>query len=73
MFITGAGEADVYLVLVRTEQAKSPADLSALIIEKGTPGFSFGKKEDSMGLRGASDGELIFRNCRGAQSKSIWC
>ena len=63
-FITGAEEADVYLVLLRTDQAKGPADLSALIIEKGTPGFSFGKKEDSMGLRGASDGELIFQDCK---------
>ncbi len=64
VFITGAEEADVYLVLLRTDQAKGPADLSALIIEKGTPGFSFGKKEDSMGLRGASDGELIFQDCK---------
>ncbi len=63
-FITGAEEADVYLVLLRTDRAKSPADLSALIIEKGTPGFSFGKKEDNMGLRGTSDGELIFEDCR---------
>ncbi len=63
-FITGAEEAEVYLVLVRTDQAKSPADLSALVIEKGTPGFSFGKKEDNMGLRGTSDGELIFEDCR---------
>ena len=63
-FITGAEEADVYLVLLRTDQAKSPADLSALIIEKGTPGFSFGKKENGMGLRGTSDGELIFEDCK---------
>jgi len=64
VFITGAEEADVYLVILRTDLAKGPADLSALIIEKGTPGFSFGKKEDSMGLRGASDGELIFQDCK---------
>ncbi len=63
-FITGAEEADVYLVLLRTGQAKSPADLSALIIEKGAPGFSFGKKEDNMGLRGTSDGELLFQDCK---------
>ena len=63
-FITGAEEAEVYLVILYTDQAKGPADLSALIIEKGTPGFSFGKKENSMGLRGTSDGELIFQNCK---------
>jgi butyryl-CoA dehydrogenase len=64
VFITGAEKADVYLVILRTDQAKGPADLSALIIEKGNSGFSFGKKEDSMGLRGASDGELIFQDCK---------
>ena len=63
-FITGAEEAEVYLVILYTDQAKGPADLSALIIEKGTPGFSFGKKENSMGLRGTSDGELIFQDCK---------
>jgi len=57
-------EAEVYLIVLRTDQARSPADLSILIIEKGTPGFSFGKKEDNMGLRGTSDGELIFQDCR---------
>jgi butyryl-CoA dehydrogenase len=64
MFITGANEASIYLVLLRTDQSKGPADLSALFIEKGSEGFTFGKKEDNMGLRGASDGELVFRNCR---------
>ena len=63
-FITAAGEADVYLVVLATDQSKSPAELSALIVEKGNPGFSFGQKEDFMGLRGASNGELIFENCR---------
>lgn len=63
-FITGAGEAEVYVVILSTDAAKSPAELSALIIEKGTPGFTFGKKEDFMGLRGAANGELIFDGCR---------
>ena len=63
-FITSSEEADVYLVILRMNKAVGPADLSALIIEKGTPGFSFGKKEDHMGLRGSSDGELIFDDCR---------
>jgi len=63
-FITSSEEAEVYLVLLRTDQARSPADISALIMEKGTPGFSFGRKEDHMGLRGSSDGELIFQDCR---------
>jgi butyryl-CoA dehydrogenase len=63
-FITNAEEADVYMVLLRTDQAKIPPDLSAVIFEKGMSGFSFGNKEDTMGLRGTSDGELIFDDCR---------
>ena len=64
VFITAAEEAEVYLVVLRTGQAKTPVDLSALIIEKGTPGFSFGKKDEGMGLRGISGGELVFEDCR---------
>jgi butyryl-CoA dehydrogenase len=63
-FITSSEKADVYLVILRINKAVGPTDLSALIIEKGAPGFSFGKKEDHMGLRGSSDGELIFEDCR---------
>jgi butyryl-CoA dehydrogenase len=62
--ITGAEQAQVYIVVLRTDGAKTPLDLSAIIIEKGTPGFSFGKKADFMGLCGASNGDLIFENCR---------
>jgi alkylation response protein AidB-like acyl-CoA dehydrogenase len=64
IFITGAEEAKLYLVVLRLDKAKAPPELSALFIEKGTPGFSFGKKEDGMGLRASSDGELIFQDCR---------
>jgi alkylation response protein AidB-like acyl-CoA dehydrogenase len=64
VFITATEEAEVYLVVLRTDQAKTPIDLSALIVEKGTPGFSFGKKDEGMGLRGISWGELVFEDCR---------
>jgi len=63
-FIHCSEEAELYLIVLRTDQATSPMDLSLLIIEKGAPGFSFGKKEDNMGLRGTSDGELVFEDCR---------
>lgn len=63
-FITGAKEADAYLVVFKTENAKSPMDLTAAIIEKDTPGFTFGNIESTMGLRGSSDGELFFEDCR---------
>ncbi|MFX1240689.1 MAG: acyl-CoA dehydrogenase family protein [Promethearchaeota archaeon] len=62
--ITGAEQAQIYIVVLRTDGAKAPLDLSAIIIEKGTPGFSFGKKSDFMGLCGISNGVLVFDNCR---------
>jgi butyryl-CoA dehydrogenase len=62
--ITGAEQAQVYIIVLRTDGAKAPLDLSAIIIEKDTPGFSFGKKADFMGLCGASNGDLVFENCR---------
>ncbi|GAI48150.1 unnamed protein product, partial [marine sediment metagenome] len=62
--ITNAGEADIYIVTVRTNPKKGPLGISTLIIEKGTPGFSFGTMEDKLGLRGDPTGELIFNDCR---------
>lgn len=63
IFITGAEEAEIYIVILKTDSAKTPVDLTCLIIEKGTPGFSFSKKGETLGMRGVSDGELIFQNC----------
>jgi alkylation response protein AidB-like acyl-CoA dehydrogenase len=63
-FITSAGEADVYLVLVRTDPEKGPQGMSVLLIEKDTPGLSFGRPEDKMGLRSTSSRQMFFDNCR---------
>jgi alkylation response protein AidB-like acyl-CoA dehydrogenase len=63
-FITSAEEADIYVVILGTDLAKGPADLSALVLERGMPGFTFGKKEEFMGLRGAANGELVFTDCK---------
>ncbi|MBM4444144.1 MAG: acyl-CoA dehydrogenase [Chloroflexi bacterium] len=63
-FITNAGEAEIYSVVVMTDPAKGSRGASALIVEKGTPGFSFGKKEKKMGIRTSSTRELVFRDCR---------
>lgn len=63
-FTSNAGEADVYIVMVRTNAEKGPTGISAFIIEKGTPGFTFGKMENKFGLRGYPIGELFFNNCR---------
>ncbi|OGP64225.1 MAG: hypothetical protein A2169_11765, partial [Deltaproteobacteria bacterium RBG_13_47_9] len=63
-FITSAGEADLYLVLVRTDPEKGPQGMSTLLIEKDTPGLSFGRPEDKMGLRSTSSREISFNDCR---------
>jgi len=63
-WITGGGEAEVYSVIVLTNPAKGPRGASAIVVEKGTPGFSFGKKEDKMGIRASATRELIFEDCR---------
>lgn len=65
IFITNAGEAEVYVVMARTDkEAKKHHGISAFIVEKGTPGFSFGKKEQKMGIRSSPTLELVFENCR---------
>ncbi len=63
-WITNGGEAEIYTVIALTNPAKGPRGASALIVEKGTPGFSFGKKEDKMGIRASATRELIFQDCR---------
>lgn len=63
-WITNGGEADVYTVFVLTNKSKGARGASCLIVEKGTEGFSFGKKEDKMGIRGSATRELVFDNCR---------
>ncbi|MBL7209973.1 MAG: acyl-CoA dehydrogenase family protein [Dehalococcoidia bacterium] len=63
-FVSGGGEADVYVTYVRLSEQKGAKGIGGLIIEKGTPGFSFGKQEQFMGMRGTPSCDLIFDNCR---------
>lgn len=63
-WITNGGEAEIYTVIAMTDKSKGPRGASAFILEKGTPGFSFGKKENKMGIRASATRELIFENCR---------
>jgi len=63
-WITNGGEADIYTVIACTNRAKGARGFSAFIVEKGTPGFSFGKKENKMGIRASCTRELVFDNCR---------
>ncbi len=63
-FITNGGDAEVYTVVAMTDKNKGARGASAFIVEKGTPGFSFGKKEDKFGIRASSTRELIFTDCK---------
>ncbi len=63
-WITNGGEADVYSVIALTDKTLGPRGYSAFIVEKGTPGFSFGKKENKMGIRASATVELVFEDCR---------
>jgi butyryl-CoA dehydrogenase len=69
IFITNGKEADIYVIFAVTgvdtdAKGRKKKRISAFIIEKGTPGFSFGTKEKKMGIRGSSTYELIFTDCR---------
>lgn len=64
IFITSAGYADIYVIMAMTDKSKGTRGISAFIVEKGTPGFSFGAKEKKMGIRGSATAELIFEDCR---------
>jgi alkylation response protein AidB-like acyl-CoA dehydrogenase len=63
-WITNGGEAEIYTVIAITDRSKGARGASAFIIEKGTKGFNFGKKEKKMGIRASATRELIFEDCR---------
>ncbi|SET23254.1 acyl-CoA dehydrogenase [Salinibacillus kushneri] len=64
VWITNGGVADIYVVFAKTDQDARHKGISAFIVEKGTPGFSFGKKEKKLGIRSSPTTELIFENCK---------
>jgi len=70
-WITNGGEAEIYTVIALTDKAKGARGASAFIVEKGTLGFSFGKKENKMGIRASATRELIFEDCRIPQSNML--
>ncbi|MFH1779325.1 MAG: acyl-CoA dehydrogenase family protein [Candidatus Omnitrophota bacterium] len=63
-WITNGGEAEVYTVIAMTDRTRGARGASAFIVEKGTPGFDFGKKEKKMGIRASATRELIFNDCK---------
>ena len=74
LWVTNGGEADVYLLMARTETyqgGSSSSGITCMVVEKGTPGFSFGKTERKMGLHSSPTRELIFDNCRVPVSNRI--
>lgn len=64
IFITNAYEADTYVVTAQMDKSKGNKGIAAFILEKGMPGFSFGKKEKKMGIRSSATYELVFENVR---------
>ena len=63
IFITNASNAHVFIVMAMTDKSQGTRGISAFIVEKGFKGFSIGKKEKKMGIRGSATCELIFENC----------
>lgn len=63
IFITNAEYADVYIIMAMTDKSQGTRGISAFIVEKSFPGFSVGKKEKKMGIRGSATCELIMENC----------
>ncbi len=63
LFITNAGYAHVYVIMAMTDKSLGTKGISAFIVENGTPGFSVGKKEKKLGIRGSATCELVFENC----------
>ncbi len=70
-WITNAAEADIYTIIALTDKKKGARGASAFIVEKGDPGFSFGKKEKKMGIRASTTGELILEDCRIPKNRLI--
>ena len=63
-FISNASIADVYVVLASNDKSKGARGISAFIVEKGMPGFSFGKEENKLGIRASVTKQLIFEDCK---------
>ena len=70
-FITNAHYADVCVAMAMTDRAASQRGVSAFILEKGVPGFHYGKKENKLGMRASVTGELVFTDCRVPEAQMI--
>lgn len=70
-WITNGGEAEVYTVIALTDKAKGARGATAFIVDKGAPGFTFGKKENKMGIRASATRELVFEDCKVHKSQVL--
>jgi len=70
-WITNGGEAEIYTLITITDKNKGPRGATAFIVEKGTPGFTFGKKEKKMGIRCSATRELVFQDCKVHKSQIL--
>ncbi|MGE5846244.1 MAG: acyl-CoA dehydrogenase family protein, partial [Ignavibacteria bacterium] len=71
-WITNGNSADVYLVMAATDKSKGHRGISTILVEKGTPGFGHGKKEDKLGIRSSDTSSLTFENCCVPKENLIW-
>lgn len=70
-WITNGGEAETYSVIALTDKSKGARGASAFILEKDMPGFTFGKKENKMGIRASATRELVFQDCKVHKSQML--
>lgn len=71
-WITNGTTADYYLVMAQTDKAKGHKGITTFLVEKGTPGFGHGKKEDKLGIRSSDTCSLTFENCRVPKENIVW-
>jgi len=71
-WITNGTTADYHIVMAQTDKTKGHKGISTFLVEKGTPGFGHGKKEDKMGIRSSDTCSLTFENCRVPKENIVW-
>jgi len=71
-WITNGTTADYHLVMATTDKSKGHKGISTFLVEKGTPGFGHGKKEDKLGIRSSDTCSLTFENCRVPKENIVW-
>lgn len=71
-WITNGVNADYFLVMATTDKLKGHHGITTFLVEKGTPGFGHGKKEDKLGIRSSDTCSLTFENCRVPKENVVW-